>query len=99
MNNKLPLILIISFLLGIIIYDQTLKNNISKSKIKQSKLEIKSTKLEMDLGKTLFISTVVNLNRKNNKLNKKTTFEQVESLYLIRRDSCINNIYNKINKK
>ena len=95
MKNKIPGLLILIFLIIIFISFINLKSKLKDLKIRQNKSEIELQKSQMDLGKTIFITTVVKLNRKNDKLNKKTTFEEVESSYLIKRDSVVNILFKK----
>lgn len=76
MKDKKVIYIIVSFLIGVLIYDFLLK---PKNNIQRQKLD-----LSIDIGKQLFINTVLE--------NKDKTRKQIDSIYEIRKDSILDRI-------
>lgn len=73
MKDKKVIYIIVSFLIGVLIYDFLLN---PKNNIKRQKLD-----LSIDIGKILFINNVLK--------NKNKTYKQIDSIYEIRKDSIL----------
>jgi len=76
MNDKKVIYIIVSFLIGVLIYDFLLK---PKNNIHRQKLD-----LSIDIGKLLFINTVLE--------NKDKTRKQIDIIYEIRKDSVLDRV-------